>query len=85
MPVVVLRQAPWENRLSPGPSSCISLRWLLGKFPAFLARVVHTWIFGALFRRGLVSGSLVGVARAVQMLDFSGDAAFLWAQCLARQ
>ena len=36
-----------------------SVHWILGEFLAFLARVVHTWKYGALFRRGLVSGSLV--------------------------
>ena len=30
-----------------------------GEFSASPAYVVHTWKFGALFRRGLVSGSLV--------------------------
>ena len=54
MPVGVQRQVPWGYRLSPGPSSCVSLRWLLGEFRA---RVVHTWKFGAFFRRGFVSGS----------------------------
>ena len=30
-----------------------------GEFLAYLAYVVHTWKFGALLRRGFVSGSLV--------------------------
>ena len=40
-----------------GSSSCVSLHgfWRISCFPY----VVHTWKFGALFRRGLVSGSLV--------------------------
>ena len=76
-------------RLSQGPSSCVSLPWLLGEFFAFLARAVHTWKYGAFFRRGLVSGSLVsGVC--VLLAEYS-----LWtlremlpsfgAQCMARQ
>ena len=52
-----------------------------GVLLAFLARVVRTWEFGALFRRVLCSGSLVsrclGVARGLQVLGSSGDA-FLW-------
>ena len=43
--------------LSLCPSSCVGLRWHLGEFPAFLACVVHTWRYGALFPAGFVSVS----------------------------
>ena len=43
--------------LSLSRSSCVSPRWLVKEFPAFLARAVHTWICGALFPPGFVSGS----------------------------
>ena len=43
-------------------------------------RQSNAWKFGALFRRGLVSGSLVSGVWVLlvefQVLDFSGDAAF---------
>ena len=38
------------------PSSCVSPRWLLKGSPAFLARAVHIWKFGALFLPSFVSG-----------------------------
>ena len=76
LPVVGQRQVLWGYTLSSGTSSCVSLRVASGEFRASLAYVVHTWKFGALYRRGFVSGSL-GVARGVQVLDFSGDAAFM--------
>ena len=53
IPVVVQRQVTGSFQLSPGPSSCVSPRWLLEEFPAFLARAVHWCIIPP----GFVSGS----------------------------
>ena len=39
LPVVVQQQVLWRYRLSPGPSSCVSLRWLLEDLLLFL----HAW------------------------------------------
>ena len=44
-------------RLSSSPSSCVSVQWFWEEFPAFLARAVDTWKYGALFPHGFVSGS----------------------------
>ena len=58
-----------------------------GEFPASLAYEVHTWKFGALFRRGLVSGSLVSGVW-VLLVEFrywifrEMLAAFLWSAML---
>ena len=89
----------WGQLTSPSPTHR-SLIFLLavfmrqstvasGEFLAFLARVVHTWKFEALFRRGVVSGSPVSRVWVLlveywywifrKMLPFFG------AQCLARQ
>ena len=67
--------------LSTSPSSCVSLRWLLEEFHAFLARAVHTWKYGVLFPSCFVSGShCVGdwvLLAEYRKLDFSGDVAIL--------
>ena len=58
-------------RLSPGTSSCVSVRWL----PHL--DIISSWpcIWQSCFR-------CLAVARGVQVLDFSGDAAFLWGAML---
>ena len=53
-----------------------------GEFPAFLARVVHTRKFGAFFVAALYLAVLFQVSGCCQVLDVSGDAAFLWGAML---
>ena len=78
-----------EVQTEPGSLFMRQSTVAFGECPAFLARVVHTWKFGALFRSGLVPGSLVSGVWVLlveyrywifrEMLPFFG------AQCLARQ
>ena len=71
----------------PGPSH-VSPRRVFRRifFPRFLDRAVRNWKYGALFPHGLVSGSHVSsvwVLHVEYRIGFFGDAAILWAQCLA--
>ena len=61
-----------EHWLSSRPSSCVSLLWLLGEFPAFLARAVPTCTFGAFFRLGVVSGSHMSCVWVLPVDYYSG-------------
>ena len=80
LPLVVQQQVLWWYRLSPGSSSCVSPRWLLVNFLLFL----DAWTLGNLEHYFVVAlylavlSLVLGVARGVQVLDFSGDAAFHW-------
>ena len=61
----------------------------LKEFPAFLARAVHTWKHGTLFRLVFVSGSHTSCVWVLpvqyQKVNYSGDFSVIRAQRLARQ
>ena len=69
----------------PGPSSCVSLRWLLGESSEFLARVVHTWVIWSILSSRLRIWQshvlCLGVACGILDNEFFGR----FCGCLAQQ
>ena len=72
-----------EYWLSSRASSCVSLRWLLGEFPAFLACAVHTWEIWSILssRRRIWQSHVLCLGVACGILEH--ECSTVWTNCRA--